>query len=262
MQLLAQAPLRLRALARRAAAGAVAILQARLTELDQTPHRARILRARIAVAEIAAQVEAQRLGQVERLAHRLGVIGETSVPSPRACSARGCGCRAAAARRPRAWSAGAAPRTRPAAPRASGRGRARRRWPRTSPPAAVRARPAPGCAHGRGGRRGAAARPADPPGRRRRAAVARSARRALRARRNRSGRRGPRRARARSPAPTDGSPRSRPSRVWACAQREDPAEVAPTPRVVDQERQMATASSPPHDPSRPGRLGDLTSLPD
>jgi len=77
MQLFAQTPLRLRALAR-GAPGAVAIIQARLAELGQMAHRARILRPRVAVAKVAAEVEAQRLGQVERLAYRVRMIGEAA----------------------------------------------------------------------------------------------------------------------------------------------------------------------------------------
>ena len=67
------------------------------------------------------------------------MVGEAAGHRLRRGSSRGCGCRAAAARRRRAWRGGAAPRTRPAARPWRARARARRRWPRSASPAAGRA---------------------------------------------------------------------------------------------------------------------------
>ena len=56
--------------------GAVALVQPHAAQLRETPHRVGVLRARVAVAEVARQVEAQLLGEAHALAHRLGVLGE------------------------------------------------------------------------------------------------------------------------------------------------------------------------------------------
>ncbi len=56
--------------------GAVALVQPRAAELREAAHRAGVLRAGVAVAEVARQVEAQLLGEAHTLAHRLGVLGE------------------------------------------------------------------------------------------------------------------------------------------------------------------------------------------
>ena len=54
----------------------VALVKARATQLDQASHGALVLRPRVAIAEILAQVEAQLLRETQRLADRLGVVGE------------------------------------------------------------------------------------------------------------------------------------------------------------------------------------------
>ena len=56
--------------------GAIALPQPRTAQLREAAHRAGVLRAGIAVAEVARQVEAQLLGETHRLAHRVGVLGE------------------------------------------------------------------------------------------------------------------------------------------------------------------------------------------
>jgi hypothetical protein len=57
-------------------ARAVALRQARRTQLGQATRGALLLGPRIAVAEVPGQIERQPLGQRQRLANRLGVLGE------------------------------------------------------------------------------------------------------------------------------------------------------------------------------------------
>ncbi len=52
----------------------VPILQAVSTQLGERAHRRRVLRPRIAVPEVAGQIEPQPLGQRQRLRHRLGMV--------------------------------------------------------------------------------------------------------------------------------------------------------------------------------------------
>ena len=54
------------------------VLQPRLAQLGQLAHRLGVLRSRIAIAEVAAQVEPQPLGQPRRLRHRLRVLREAA----------------------------------------------------------------------------------------------------------------------------------------------------------------------------------------
>ena len=72
-QLLLQA--RLGLLVMRAAAR-VALVEARLADLGQRAARGAILRAGIAVAEVAREVEGQRRGEAPRLGDGVGVVGE------------------------------------------------------------------------------------------------------------------------------------------------------------------------------------------
>ena len=214
--------LRARARTRRRAGAirSVALLQPRPAQLRQAARGARVLGARIAVAEVLAQVERQPLGQQQRSRGPPRDGRRSGLPSPAACSSRGCGCRDAAARRRRAWRGGGAPRTRPAAPPWRARARGRRRWPRTSPPGAERAQRARGCARGRRARRAAAAPRRGPPGRRRRSSrrtVGSSCTPRCRAAGQADQALGV--ARSPPPRPPHGSPRSRrdPSRVCAWA---------------------------------------------
>ena len=58
------------------AAGRVALVEARLADLRQRAVRGHVLRAGVAVAEVAHEVEPQRVRQPCGLGDRLGVIGE------------------------------------------------------------------------------------------------------------------------------------------------------------------------------------------
>ena len=178
-----------------------------------------VLRARVAVAEVDRQVEAQPVGQRARLGDRVAGGPRSAPPSPPARRARARSCRAAAARTRRAsvwW--------RRATNASCSGARARAcAWTlpvatRGDPEPLAPARPAAGCARGRGAGTGAAARPAGRRARRRRAAAAASARRARRGARSRSGRRARRRAPRASPAARRaGRLAVDPSRVCACA---------------------------------------------
>ncbi len=75
VQLLRQARLRL---GPRRVRLPVALVQARRAQLGQLALGIRILRPRVAVAEVVREVEGQPLGQRQRLAHRLGMVGETT----------------------------------------------------------------------------------------------------------------------------------------------------------------------------------------
>ena len=207
----------------------VALLEPLPADLRQAAVRRAVVGARVAVAQVAGEVELEPLRQPARLVHRLRVLGEALGQGLRPGPARARCCRAAAAPTRRACDRAARPRTRPAAGCASERERGRCRWPRTAPPAARRARSAGGCGAGRAGRTGAAARPESARARRRaeaaaparpprRARAARPGRRARRRARSRRGRRAPRRgARRHRARPTAAAARAGRSRVPSCA---------------------------------------------
>ena len=118
---------------------AVAALQLERADLRQLGVGHRVVGRRVAVAEIAREVEAPALGQLGRLARGLGQVAEQEPPSRAGSSARARGCRAARPRRPRAGDACGWRPARPAARPAAGRGRARRSSRRGGSPK-VRAR--------------------------------------------------------------------------------------------------------------------------
>ena len=182
----------------------IAHLEHRPAQLGQLARRLRILRPRIAVAEVLREVEPQPLRQLAALLDRRARGPRSGRPSPRETPARARCCRAARAPTRPASGDGGARRTRPAAARGCARARGRCRSPPWARRSSARAAPANGCARGRGAGTAAAARPADGRARRRRATAAASARHGRRDRRTRSGRRGrprtPPRSKAAPPA--------------------------------------------------------------
>ena len=144
----------------------VAIAEPRPAELGQAPVGARVLRARIAVAEIA--VRSKRSRSASR------AVSATASGWSRKRAAAVAGDRAAPPaelprRRPSVSSSVAPSRTATSASwsaqAASARGRGRRRWRRRGRRAARRARPASGCARGRAATAAAAARSGSGPAR-------------------------------------------------------------------------------------------------
>ena len=181
-------------------AGRIALGQPGPAELGELARRLRVLRAGVAVPEVGAagRTAGARRGRRSPPPRPRGP--RSARPWRRGRRARGRCCRGARAPTRPASGGGAAPRTRPAAARACGRGHGRCPWPRWGRPAAGRAPPARGCVRGRGAGTGAGARPGSGPGRTRRAAGAASARRGCRGPRSRSGRRARRRTPPASPA--------------------------------------------------------------
>ena len=103
-------------------------------ELRQPPIRATILRARVAVADLTGEVEAQAICEPRRLGHRLRVVVEARHRLARQRAGRRRSCLGAVPRS-RRGSPPAAPRpSRPGAEGGSGRGRGRRQSPRAGTP--------------------------------------------------------------------------------------------------------------------------------
>ena len=186
-----------RLVAHRARLVVVALVKTRAAQLRELAQLARILGARVAVGEVAAEVELERLRQPHRLRDRLRVLrearrhrrrrGEHMAEVPAPIGLGGVERRVQADRDERVLQ-------RPARARVSvnvaGRHAAQAR-------AAAPATPAAGCEHDHRADRGAAARRAGARARTPRAAAAASARRGRRASSSRSDRRGPRRGRGR-----------------------------------------------------------------
>ena len=155
---------------------AVAPLQLERADLRQLGVGHGVVGRRVAVAEVAGEVEAQPVGELGRLARSPRAGRRTAAPSRAGSSARARGCRAARPRRPRAGDASGWRRARPAARPGAGRARARRWWRTTRSPSGARAlEQARGCARGRRATAAAAARRAGRPGRTPRRARGRAA---------------------------------------------------------------------------------------